>query len=182
MSAVARRYARAAVEAAEAQGGTAAVQELARDFAAFCEAFVASSELRELLVNPAFKIERQKVLGGVLAKVVPSVSASRLVTLLAEADRIAVLDEVRVAIAELADRASGRARAIVTSAVALTKAHEERIAKALGTRLGRTVELSVRVDPEILGGLVCQVGDLTFDSSLRRQLAVMRERLEGRGP
>lgn len=182
MSAVARRYARAAVEAAQAAGGPSAVQDLSRDFGAFCEAFAQSAELRELLVNPAFKLERAKVLGSVLAKIVTSPSAARLVTVLAEADRIPVLEEVRIEIAELADGIAGRARALVTSAVALTAQQQERVAKALSKRVGREIELSVRVDGEILGGLVCQVGDLTFDSSLRRQLAVMRERLEGRGP
>jgi F-type H+-transporting ATPase subunit delta len=41
------------------------------------------------------------------------------------------------------------------------------------------VDLDVRVDPALLGGVVARVGDLVFDGSLRTQLAQLRASLTG---
>lgn len=177
MSAIARRYGRAAIEAAEDAGGNKAVQALASDARAFSNAFDGSAELREVLLNPAFKAQRTAVLDSVLDKVVSSDAARRLVVVLTQADRIRLLGEVVSEVQRIADAKAGKVRATVQSAIKLSKEQRGRIGAALSKRLGREVELEVEVDPEILGGLVCRVGDLSFDGSLKRQLELMRERL-----
>ncbi len=45
--------------------------------------------------------------------------------------------------------------------------------------MGRELDLAIRVDPDLLGGLVARVGDLVFDGSLRTQLAQLRAQLTG---
>ncbi len=63
----------------------------------------------------------------------------------------------------------------VTSALPLTEQEEKTVRQELTSRLGEGVDLSFRVDPQILGGLVVRVGDRVMDGSAAGQL----ERLHG---
>ncbi len=178
MSAIARRYARAVVLAAEEKGGANAVEALCDALKGLGDAFHDSEELRELLLNPVFKSERAAILSEVAKKLGLSDQARALVQLLSERDRISILDEVVLEVEAIADEHAGRLRAHVSSAMELTDSQIKRIAAALEQRLGQPVVVSVEIDSELLGGLVCRVGDLTLDNSLRRQLEVLREQLE----
>ncbi|MFZ0216144.1 MAG: F0F1 ATP synthase subunit delta, partial [Candidatus Dormiibacterota bacterium] len=53
----------------------------------------------------------------------------------------------------------------------------ERLVADLSRRFDREVRLQVRVDPEILGGLVLQVGDRLIDASVRTRLQQLRREL-----
>ena len=78
----------------------------------------------------------------------------------------------------MADELSHRLHAEVWSPMALDDAQKASLQAALEKRLGQDVLVDVNVSPELLGGLVVQVGDLKFDSSIKRQLEILRERLE----
>jgi len=174
MTAVAKRYARAAVESAPAE-----VEALLASLRALAQARGESPALRELLGNPSLRNQRQAVLGNVLAQLGLATSARHFVLVLSEQDRLNLLDEVIDEIEALADVRASRLRAHVTSAIALSEAQCERTSRALEKRFGKPVELEVHVEPEILGGLICQVGDTTLDSSVRHHLEQLRERLQG---
>lgn len=177
MSAVARRYARAVVDAAIERRGKESVLALATGLKAFRDLLRVSGELHELLLNPALHDEQESVLGEVLKKLQLSEEAGALVRLLADRRRIDLLDDVVMQVEAIADESAGRVRAYVTSPMALTEPQVRRVATALERRLGVRVEVSVEINPELLGGLVCQVGDLTLDSSVRRQLTLLKEQL-----
>jgi F-type H+-transporting ATPase subunit delta len=66
----------------------------------------------------------------------------------------------------------------VTAATELSAAAVERIGGALTQRVGQDVILDVRRDPELLGGVVTQIGDLVLDGSIRTQLLKMRESIK----
>lgn len=177
MSALARRYARAAVAAAADKGGMEAVAALASGLLAVRDAYRQSCELREALHNPSLRHERTAVLETVVQKLALSKPARRVLLLLAEKDRIDILEDVAAEAEAIADAQMGRLRARVTSAVPLTEAQISRLTRALEKRFGMPVAVQVAVEPAILGGLVCQVGDVTMDSSIRHQLEALRERL-----
>jgi F-type H+-transporting ATPase subunit delta len=69
----------------------------------------------------------------------------------------------------------------VRSAVPLDEDQRRRLAEALSAATGRAVEVKVVVDPEVLGGVVAQVGDTVIDGSVRARLDELRERIGGRG-
>lgn len=177
MSAVAKRYARAAIAAALDKEGAAGVEKLSQSVTAFRGIFQKSAELRDLLANPALKAERDTVLGTVLQKVGASATAAKLIQLLASRDRVAVLVDVADEIEAEADHRAGRLRARVVSSMELDDAKIQRLKAALNKRFQRDIVVDVKVDPELLGGLVCRVGDLTLDSSLKRQIELLREQL-----
>jgi ATP synthase F1 delta subunit len=65
----------------------------------------------------------------------------------------------------------------VTSAVELDKATVSSIGDRIGEQTKRTVELSSKVDPDILGGIVLRVGNVILDASIRNRLEQLRKQV-----
>jgi hypothetical protein len=73
--------------------------------------------------------------------------------------------------------------------VPLTDLEADRLSVYLERVAGRSVELQVRIDRSILGGVWVRMDDLVIDGSIRARLEALRERLcancsfpEGAGP
>ena len=67
----------------------------------------------------------------------------------------------------------------VTSAQPLSADESAKLADALKSSLGKTVEIDADVKPEILGGLIVQVGSRQFDSSIRTKLNSLKTAMKG---
>jgi ATP synthase F1 delta subunit len=65
----------------------------------------------------------------------------------------------------------------VTSAVELDKSTVSTIGERIGEQTKRTVELSSKVDPDILGGIVLRVGNVILDASIRNRLEQLRKQV-----
>ncbi len=65
----------------------------------------------------------------------------------------------------------------VTSAIELDKATVSSIGDRIGEQTKRTVELSSKVDPDILGGIVLRVGNVILDASIRNRLEQLRKQV-----
>lgn len=78
---------------------------------------------------------------------------------------------------DLVDEAEGRLHAEVTVARQPDEEDRATIARHLTHALGRPVVPQVRVNPNILGGIVVRVGDRVMDGSIRRRLGVLRGRM-----
>jgi F-type H+-transporting ATPase subunit delta len=94
-----------------------------------------------------------------------------------EHDRLGALRAIATVYRELYDRASGRINVRVASAVPLTDEQQERLRRELREQFRREPVLHTRVDPDLLGGLVVQVGDWVWDASARTQLDEIREQI-----
>ena len=70
-----------------------------------------------------------------------------------------------------------RIEVIVDSAVELSEAESRLLADMLAARLERTVVIKATVDRNLLGGLVCRIGDVVYDGSLRRKLVRLSEQM-----
>jgi F-type H+-transporting ATPase subunit delta len=172
---VSRRYARALFQIG-VDAGT--FEALGQELADLAEMFAGSPELRQTLENPVFKpSEKRAILEKLLPRVAPSRTVQSFALLLLERNRIVALPAIARAYRELSDAHSGRVRATVTSAEALSPADLERVRRALEQRTSKKVMLEAKVDPSLIGGLVARVGDLVLDGSVRTQLATLREKL-----
>jgi len=65
----------------------------------------------------------------------------------------------------------------VTSAIELDKATVGSIGERIGEQTKRTVELSSKVDPDILGGIILRVGNMVLDASIRNRLEQLRKQV-----
>ncbi len=78
---------------------------------------------------------------------------------------------------EEAARARGWRVARVQAAEAVDEGQQRELADVLGRLAGAPVELQITVDPQLLGGIVVEVGDLLIDGSARRRLDQLKERV-----
>ena len=176
---LARRYARALLELAREAGTLdASGQEVAAAAAVFSE-----PRLRAVVLNPAIQGgARRKIVGDVVAALGVSGDVGNLVKLLADRGRLQLLGEVSQAYESLVDHELGRTRARIRSAAPLGSAERTELTE-LAKRLVHTNDVIVdtEVDPELLGGVVLDIGGTVWDGSLRTQLARMSTQMAESG-
>jgi F-type H+-transporting ATPase subunit delta len=90
---------------------------------------------------------------------------------------IGLLGDVVADLSRLATRGLGAQVARVTSAMPLTPDELEAFRQRIHAQFGGDVDLDLRVDPSILGGVVVQVGDKVIDGSVAGKLNALHERL-----
>ena len=79
--------------------------------------------------------------------------------------------------ATLVDESLGRVRAEITLAREPQPGELEAIAASLSKTLGRTAVAHVKVNPDIIGGVIVRVGDYVKDGSVRRRIGVLKSKL-----
>jgi len=134
---------------------------------------------RAMIGNPHFSsatldvIEHLK-LGGDL-----QTGTRHFLAVMARRRSLHLLPEVIEWFGEFADRASGVRRVIVTAATELSGEEIQRVRERVAGAVGdaSNVAVTVRLDPELLGGLTIREGDQIFDYSVRTRLEVLRERM-----
>jgi F-type H+-transporting ATPase subunit delta len=95
-------------------------------------------------------------------------------------NRLDLLPAIARAYRDLTDRRHNRVRVRVRSAVPLTDEQQDRLRQQLQGQLRRETVLEPAVDPDLLGGLVVQVGDQVYDTSVRTRLETVRNQLLAR--
>ena len=100
------------------------------------------------------------------------------VSLLAERGALALLPAIVLEYGARLNESQGRAQAQVTTAVALSDTQRDRLGGLLRDMLERDVVIEAAVDPEVIGGVVVQVGDQIIDGSVRARLEALKRQLE----
>lgn len=169
----ARRYAEAAFEVAQRDDSL----ERWRDDLDLAASTLAEANVARAVANPAVAlVQRRDLVGKLLANRLAEPSM-RLVDLLVSRRRAELLPRVADEYRRLLGRHQGIVPAVVTSAVALTKAESAAILERVEAMAGAKVDLQTQVDPSILGGLTIQVGDRLLDDSVRGRLERLRNQL-----
>lgn len=100
-----------------------------------------------------------------------------LLLLLLERRRFHQVHDVALSFQELVLQERGIAVARVVTAIELSSNEMELVQSRLGQILGKQIEVLPQVNPEIIGGIIAQVGDDLFDGSVRTQLTALKRRL-----
>ena len=100
-----------------------------------------------------------------------------LLEALAQNYRLRLLGPLAISFRERLNAKRGVVRAKVMTAAPLGPAQIAALSARLATLTGRQVQLSAKVDPSIIGGVVTQVGSTVYDGSVTSQLARMRRKL-----
>ena len=95
--------------------------------------------------------------------------------------RLDLLRSIREVATELHAERTGHMQAFVASAVPLSDNLRERLRQELRAKYRKEPVLTVRVEPDLLGGLVVRVGDWLYDASVRARLETIREQIIERG-
>lgn len=173
---VARRYAKALLLIGKEDGHTDTYRE---ELSGFADLMEREDALNQAITNPLYESSgRRKVLQTVVDKLGISRTMKSFLLLLFDKGRIGVLGSIDDFYQNLADELNGIARASLVSATELSDDTVEKIRAALSKKTNKKVILEVEQDPELIGGIVTQIGDLVWDGSIKTQLANMRETLK----
>ena len=165
---LAGRYASALFDLASENGTVTAVES---DLGQLETALAESSELAAVTTNPKVgRSDAQKALWGVSAILGVTELTQNFLGVLAQNRRLAELPKVIRAFRSIAAAQRGEVTAEVTSAHALTDTQLADLKARLTAREGRTVKLSTKVEPDLLGGLVVTIGSKRIDGSIRTRL------------
>jgi F-type H+-transporting ATPase subunit delta len=135
-------------------------------------------DLRSCLCNHAIDTKmRAKVLEHVLKGLGAETVVTRLTTLLLERGRITLIPDITCVLTGILDARRNRLSGVVTSAHPLTPEQKASIEKSLANYSGKSVRMNCQVDPDLLGGVVAQIGGQVIDGSLRTQLNQLRNAL-----
>ena len=172
-SSAAKRYAQAVFGLGKEQGTLDAWS----DDLAMLSRVVADDRIAVYLTNPSVAAERriEAFETSLDTKVQPE--ARNLARMLIERDRTMLIPDIREMFDAQLRAERGIAVAEVTTADPLSDAERDFIKQKLESMTGKQVELAVRIDSEIIGGIIVRIGDMVIDGSVRNKLEKMRSRL-----
>ena len=173
MEEIARVYARSLFEVAKEQDKLDVVRD---QLGAFTDALNKTRELQVFLFSPYFSTEEKK---EGLRGAVEGADESMLnfLELLLDHHRMPAIFRIRRQFDELWAQENRLLPVQVTSAIDLDEQTVKRIGDAIGEQTDQRIELAHRVDPDILGGIVLQVGNSILDASLRNRLERLRKQV-----
>lgn len=165
---IARPYAEAAFKLALELNQLPAWSEALSRLAAVVDNQVA----RDLLGNPRLSAEQ---VAAVIADAAGELSPQQanFVRVLADNERLPVLPEIARAFEELRNAHEGVLDAKISSAYPLTDQQVADIVATLAEKYGKQVKASVKVQPDLIGGVSIRIGDQVIDASVRGKLAQM---------
>jgi F-type H+-transporting ATPase subunit delta len=174
--AAATRYARALFDVALKEGD---IDQVGRDIGGFADLVASNDGLARALSNPAIPVQKKRAVVNDLVARAATLSpiVAKLLALLAERDRLALLPEiVRAYETRLMDHAQV-VRAELITAVVLPADRLQALQQGLAHATGRQVRMESRVDPSILGGAIARVGGTVYDGSVTTQLEKLKQQL-----
>ena len=168
-SGMAGRYANALFELAL---DNKAVDAVKKDLDQFDALVADSADLNRLVRSPVFGADEQlKALSAILTKVAIAGLAANFLRVITTNRRLFAVHDMIRAYRALVARHKGEVTAHITVAEKLSDKNMDALKGALKSVTGgKDIDLDVKVDPAIIGGLVVKVGSRMVDSSLRTKL------------
>ena len=170
LATLARPYAEALFQVASARGDAA---HTGAELGALATVST-DAGLRQFVDNPKTHFDQVRdVINAAMQQPLSGAVGNLLETVL-ENGRLAVLPEIAAQYRALVNERSGIADAVVYSAFPIDGAVLGEVVAALEKRFGRKLAATVRVDPELIGGVRVVVGDEVLDTSVKARLAQMK--------
>jgi F-type H+-transporting ATPase subunit delta len=173
MEEIAEVYARSLFEVAREHDKLDVVRE---QLGAFADVLADDRELSVFFFSPYFSTQEKK---DGLARVLVDAdeTVGNFLDLLIEKHRMPVVFRIRREYETLWERANNVLPVEITSAIELDEQTVKGIGDRIGRQTGQHVELTARVAPEILGGVVLRVGNQILDASIRNRLERLRRQV-----
>lgn len=128
-------------------------------------------EFGEAMASPVLEPDSKKAALEKLFSDKVTPSFLNLLKLLADRQRIGLLNSVLERLLELYREQRNIALATVTSAVALNEAQQSDLLQKIQAVAGTdNLELNLKVDPDLIGGFIVSVGSKVIDASLAGQV------------
>lgn len=183
ISVAAYRYAKALYSVAQEKSCVPALQSLLNEFV---EKVFLHSELQSILYNPKFSVTKKQGFFDSLLGLIEFSSQekacvpvfSRFMSLLISYSRLSALPAIVNYFNLLVRQSNNEEIALVKTSIELSRAQEESLKAELEQATGKSITLDKEVDPNLLGGMVVQIGSLQIDTSLRTKLNSLKYALK----
>ncbi len=173
---MAGRYATALFDLARE---ASAIDAVKGDLERFNALLAESPDLTRLVRSPVFSAAEQlQALSAVLERAGIAGLAAKFLKLVTANRRLFAVRDMIKAYYELVAEHKGEATAEVTVAERLKDDHVAALRSALKAVSGKDVDLDIRIDPTIIGGLVVKLGSRMVDTSLRTRLNAIRHAMK----
>ena len=177
ISEVAKRYGKALYELAREQNKQ---DEIFEQLRILKSVIYSEPTIQSFLASPVVQPE-QKIMalkGAIGEKVNKEIVQA--MQLLAHKNRLPIFTEIVDAFEQMSDEIHGVSRGVVKSSKTLSPEARKKIEDTVARVTGRKVILNFKEDPQLMGGMVAQVGGWTFDDSIETHLTRMSEDLNRR--
>jgi F-type H+-transporting ATPase subunit delta len=173
MEELAQVYSRALFQSAMEHGELDEIQE---QLGTWADALGENKNLQTFFFSPRFSSVEKK---DAIRKIIEGGNERFLnfLELLAERHRLPATFRIRRAFDELWREEHKMLPVEVTSAIELDDALVRSIGDRIQTQTGRRIELTSRVDPDIIGGIVLRVGNKVLDASVHGRLERLRRQI-----
>jgi F-type H+-transporting ATPase subunit delta len=171
----ANRYAKALFDVALEENADLA--QVDRDLEAVVSMMQGSPELAAASNRGLTDAARKSLIEAVAKAMTLTTPVTKVLVLLAQDRKLNYLPDLAAAFRERLLAHQNIVRAEVTSAAPLSPEKTKALEDSLSKVTGKKVELSVSIDPELLGGVVAKIGSTVYDGSVKTQLQRMRQDL-----
>jgi F-type H+-transporting ATPase subunit delta len=171
MEEIARVYAEALFEVAKEKGKLDAIRD---QLGKVADALERDRELAVFFFSPYFSSAEKR--DGIERAVVDAEpELTNFLELLVEKHRMPVIFRIRRLFDEMWAQENKLLEVTLTSAVELDPEIVRRVGEEIEKQTDRKVQLQSRVDDQLVGGLVLQVGNMVLDGSIRNRLEKLRK-------
>jgi F-type H+-transporting ATPase subunit delta len=171
LATLARPYARAAYDFADASNGLDQWSDMLSTLAAIAT----QEKVQAVFDSPVLTAkERAEALANLCGDSITD-QGLNLLRLLSENGRLALIPEVSRLFEQFKANREKTVNVDITSAMAMDQAAEEKLAAALAAKLDRQVIVNSETDESLMGGAIIRAGDLVIDGSVRGKLAKLAE-------
>jgi F-type H+-transporting ATPase subunit delta len=174
---LARRYAKALLEAANNAGEE---KNITGQFREFVELAGSNSDMERILSSPVVTpISRKKIIEKISEKSGYHNIFTNFLSLLNEKGRIKYFSEIYNAYLEMLDESQGILKARLLFAENLSGEEAEKIRKVLEKISGKRVKLDMNEDSSLIGGIRVEMAGTIYDGSLKNRIKMLKDQLTG---
>ena len=171
---LAKRYAKAFLELLREDE----IEAVRKDFDTLQSLMQSSTELRKLFLSPVFKPEEKKgVLKLLSERAGFSKESQRLFELLIEKERLKYFKEIKTFFEAFLYERKNKVKAYVISSDIFPPSYKAELIKSLKKITKKEIDLNIKTDHSLIGGLVVRIGDVIYDGSIKGQLINIKKGL-----
>lgn len=174
VSKAARRYATALLEIARERDE---VERVLEDIKSIRDTLKGSRELVLFLRSPIINFGEKKDALVELFEDQASNLTIEFLKLLARKNRASMLDQVCEGFLQKYNEYAGIIRVEVHVAYELSEEQEKNLHRALEEKTGKKVDLSLKMDPSLKGGMAVRIDDTVIDGTIKHKLQELEDQL-----
>ena len=142
------------------------------------ELLIESSDFQEMILNPIVsKEEKHKVITQIVAQYSFCQSLKKFLGFLIIKNRLFFLKQIIDSFLNLVSINKGELKAKLLSSKELSKGEQEKVRNELSKDFQSPINIDYKYDPDLIGGLIIQVGSIMVDTSIKTKLKKLEKNM-----